>query len=439
MKKIIILNLLVAMATWAGKAQIVCHVEGELLTDKYGDDIVICEDRTDLRLHDNPSLHVKSVDGKFSKTIECDHIKKYTVFLYDQYRSGSWRVGYFFTENGTVHVKLYADRDHVVESDGEQGRLKEQLDNLVKEKFGEMDDLFNLLHDKQRQAEVYTAEFISSKEKLNNKLSDAYKNGVPERAVLDSINREIHQLYDDPARFTPMGLQVYNKKEKLRKEKTDFVYQYYAEHPMLESLYRTLDALDELNSNRISTEGIIIGYDPEPLERLIALYHDKLINYYPEHPVHQQIATAEAAFALQPGKPYIDYNVRNTDGQLVPISSLIKGKVALIDLWASWCGPCRHHSMAMIPIYEKYKDQGFTVIAIAREDSRRKMERAMRQDGYPWPSLLELNDENQVWLKNGAGNGGGAMILVDRDGTILSNETDAEKLEPIIRKALKID
>ena len=148
---------------------------------------------------------------------------------------------------------------------------------------------------------------------------------------------------------------------------------------------------------------------------------------------------AEAKDILMAGKPYIDYNVRNTDGQLVPISSLIKGQVALIDLWASWCGPCRSHSVAMIPIYEKYKDKGFTVIAIARESRREAMEQAIDQDGYPWPCLLELKDENQVWNKNGIGNSGGGMVLVDRDGTILSTSIDAEELEPLIKKALNID
>ena len=91
----------------------------------------------------------------------------------------------------------------------------------------------------------------------------------------------------------------------------------------------------------------------------------------------------------------------------------------------------------MIPIYEKYKDKGFTVIAIARESNREDMENAAKKDGYPWPSLLELNDENQVWRKNGAGNAGGAMYLIDRDGTILSTSTDAEELEPKVRAAIE--
>ena len=55
------------------------------------------------------------------------------------------------------------------------------------------------------------------------------------------------------------------------------------------------------------------------------------------------------------------------------------------------------------------------------------------------PSLLELNQENHVWEKSGAGQAGGAMFLIDRDGTILSTSTDAEELEPLIMKALNIE
>ena len=432
MKKIITLSLLLALATWTGRAQIVCHVEGELMSNKYGYNIVICEAGTDLRANDDPSLHVRAVNGKFSKTIECDHIKKYQIFLFNEYRRGYWRFGEFFAENGTVKVKLYADQPHVVESDGEQWLLKHQLDSQLEERFGELRDLENLLYDKEHRTEIYTADFLSSKEKLDAELRKAYQSHNQPR--VDSLNLASNQLSSDPARFTPKGLEVYNKKEELSRQRSDFEYQYYVDHPMLESLYKTLVAIEMLNDREIYT-----NFKPEPYERLVSLYHNKLINIFPGHPIHEKIAMAEAKDILMAGKPYIDYNVRNTDGQLVPISSLIKGQVALIDLWASWCGPCRSHSVAMIPIYEKYKDKGFTVIAIARESRREAMEQAIDQDGYPWPCLLELKDENQVWNKNGIGNSGGGMILVDRDGTILSTSTDAEELEPLIKKALNIN
>ena len=224
------------------------------------------------------------------------------------------------------------------------------------------------------------------------------------------------------------------QRDSIYAELRHFRIAYAEEHPMLRTLYDVLDAIQGLKY-----ADIIANFNKSDYEPYLTLYHNKLANYYPNHPIHEQIAIAEAAYHLQPGKPYIDYTVRNADGQLVPISTLTKGKVALIDLWASWCGPCRRHSIAMIPIYEKYKDKGFTVIAIARERSRKAMENAAKIDGYPWTSLLELNDENSVWRKNGANNAGGAMFLIDRNGTILSTSTKAEELEPLIKKALNIE
>ena len=434
MKRIITISLLLALTTWAGLAQIVCHVEGELMSNKYGYRVVICEFGTNLRVHNDPSLFVRAVNGKFSKTIECDHVTKYVAYLYDEFRTtGIMRVAPFYAENGTVRLKLYADQDHFVESDGEEWLKKHALDNLVEEQFGDIHALYDLFHNKEKESEYYTADYLNSKNKLHLKLRDEGMKDDPNQARLDSLYHVLNQLHNNPDKFTPQGLELHNKIEKRNKERDDFKYQYYIDHPMMESLYETLDAFNMLKHS----DGYV-NFNPEPYERIIVLYHDKLTNYFPDHPIHEQIAIAEASYTLQPGKPYIDYNVRNTDGQLVPISSLIMGKVALIDLWASWCGPCRRHSVAMIPVYEKYKDKGFTVIAIARENSREKMEKAMEQDGYPWPSLLELKDENQVWRKNGANNGGGAMFLVDRDGTILSTSPDAEELEPLIKKALGI-
>jgi thiol-disulfide isomerase/thioredoxin len=428
-KRILIITVFLALFAIAGNAQIVCHVEGEIMSNKYGDNIVICEQGTDLRVNDDTSLHVRAVNGKFTKTIECDHVTRYVAFLYGQYRNGAWRVAPFYAENGTVRLKLYADEDHFVESDGEQWLMQHHLDSLLNDKYGELNDVYNLYYDNERESQYYTSDYLNSRAKLYQEMNTASN-----QARVDSLYRVMHQISSNPNRFTPEGLDLYTKKKRLENERANYRYQYYADHPMLESLYETLEAINILHHSEIHTD-----IDPQPYERLIALYHDKLINYFPGHPIHEQIAISEAGYNLQPGKPYIDYNVRNTDGQLVPISSLINGKVALIDLWASWCGPCRRHSIAMIPIYEKYKDLGFTVVAIAREDSREKMDKAMKQDGYPWPSLLELKDENQVWRKNGADNSGGAMILVDRDGTILSTATDVKELEPLICKALGLE
>ena len=431
MKKKSIITALLALVTMAGHGQIKCHVEGTLETDAWGDEIIICEVGTDLRVVDEPRFHVKAKDGHFSYDIETDFPRLYEVFYLKQYETGRWFTGKFLAENCIVNVTMYADKRVRVVSTGEEGRKHEMKDSIEDARFwNPVQEIDDQLEDQSRMAEFYKADFISTIKEVRT--WDVEK--LPQEYI-DSVHQVIdHYMRNEREKYTAEGWLLQQRRDSITDGLRLFRLAYAEEHPMLWTLYDVLDAIQDLNH-----ANNYVNFDPSQWEPYLTLYHDKYVNLYPGHPIHEQIATAETVYRLQPGKPYIDYNVRNTDGQIVTISSLIRGKVALIDLWASWCGPCRSHSIDMIPVYERYKDKGFTVIAIAREKNREAMENAARKDGYPWPSLLELNDENQVWRKNGAGNAGGAMFLIDRDGTILSTSTDAEELEPLIKKALNIE
>ena len=431
MNKKTIITLLFALVAMAGQAQVKCHVEGTLDTDAWGDEIIICEAGTDLRVVDEPRLHVKAKDRHFTYDIETDYPRLYEVFFLKQHETGRVFTGKFIAENCNVNVTMYKDKRTRIATSGEEGRKRAVKDSIEDVRFWNPVELIdNQIDDESRRAEFYKADFISTVTKERSLNVDS----LPQTYV-DSI-RQVYDYYmqNKRARYTDAGWKLMQRRDSITADLVPFRFAYDAEHPMLWTLYDVLDAIRVLKRAHIYAK-----FNSSQWEPYLTLYHDKLINYYPGHPIHEQIATAETAYRLQPGKPYIDYKVRNTNGQLVPISTLIQGKVALIDLWASWCGPCRRHSIAMIPVYEKYKDKGFTVVAIAREQKADAMQKAMERDSYPWPSLLELNDENGVWRKNGADNAGGAMFLIDRDGTILSTSTDAEELEPLIKKALNIE
>ena len=413
-----IITILLALVAMAGQGQVKCHVEGTLETEAWGDEIIICEAGTDLRVVDEPRFHVKAKDGHFTYDIETDFPRLYVVFFLKQYETGRWFEGKFIAENCNVNVTMYENKRVRIVSNGEEGRKHAVKDSIEDVRFwNPVEVIDNQIDDESHRAEFYKADFISTVTKARSLNVDS----LPQTYV-DSI-RQVFDYYmqNERARYTDAGWQLRQRRDSITADLVPFRFAYAEEHPMLWTLYDVLDAIQDLKD-----ADNYVNFDKSQFEPYLTLYHDKLVNYYPGHPIHEQIATAETA-----------YMVRNTDGQLVPISTLTKGKVALIDLWASWCGPCRRHSIAMIPIYEKYKDKGFTVIAIARESNREDMENAAKKDGYPWPSLLELNDENQVWRKNGAGNAGGAMYLIDRDGTILSTSTDAEELEPLVKAAIE--
>ena len=394
MNKKAIITLLFALVAMAGQGQVKCHVEGELRDTTQGKTVVFCPVDVDIRVSDNYITAKADAQGRFSCEVETDRIRLYNVFLYEQWERGSWRNENFLIENNATVTLCFDDNTWKVVSGGPEQMLKVKMD-------AEAERLYvSKLNEIEKQAE----------KEIRPRVEELQKQGKnpEEDTLLMKRNREFMAEY-----------------EKLYNEYRAWEFDYYATHPMQYALYDIAERMQYRNDR----------YN-EMKARLMNVYHTAYENFHPKNPIHNTILTLEAAWHLTPGKPYIDFEALTPNGERVNVSSLYRDKVAIIDFWASWCGPCRQHSKDLIPLYEKYKEQGFTVVGIAHEDEVSRMTRAAEKDGYPWQNLVDLKDELKVWRKNGLGFSGGGMYLIDRDGTILSTSTEVDELEPLIRKAL---
>ena len=178
--------------------------------------------------------------------------------------------------------------------------------------------------------------------------------------------------------------------------------------------------------------------DGTPLDDVIGRYK-VFSKAYPKHIYTKRAKEMiESVKKIRVGGKYIDFSAPDLDGNIVKLSSEIKDKIAIIDLWASWCGPCRNTSESYIPIYNEFKDRGFTIVGVARESKNDKQMRiAIEKDGYTWTNLIELNDKGSIWAKYGVGNGGGGTFLVDEKGKILAISPTAEEVRKILLERLK--
>lgn len=130
------------------------------------------------------------------------------------------------------------------------------------------------------------------------------------------------------------------------------------------------------------------------------------------------------------GRPFVDIIGKSVDGKEVSLSDYVgKGKYVLVDMWASWCGPCRGEMPNVAALYQKYKEKGLVVVGVVTWDERDKALQAMKELNISWPQIMDIGE--QATDKYGI-NGIPHIILFAPDGTILARDLREEQLRQVI-------
>ncbi len=169
-----------------------------------------------------------------------------------------------------------------------------------------------------------------------------------------------------------------------------------------------------------------------------------------------KIAQIRANEAIQVGKPAPEINLESPDGKKIALSDL-KGKVVLLDFWASWCGPCRKANPHVVETYHKYKNKGFTVYSVSLdginprlmnryktndevstqlEAAKKRWVDAIEKDQLTWQyHVSDLQYWNSIAAKTYGVRSIPQTFLIDKDGNIAA-KNPRFNLEEEIKKLL---
>lgn len=128
------------------------------------------------------------------------------------------------------------------------------------------------------------------------------------------------------------------------------------------------------------------------------------------------------------GEEAPNFKEQTPEGKFLELKEL-RGKVVLIDFWASWCGPCRRENPNLVRLYKRYKDRGFHILGVSLDRDKKRWLAAIEKDKLTWSHVSDLKGWSCAVARQYGVSGIPFTVLVDREGNILGTRLRGPALE----------
>lgn len=259
-------------------------------------------------------------------------------------------------------------------------------------------------------------------------------------SVTGTENNNLMQAYRDASD------EVSNKMRALMDELSD---EALSEEAKAEKIAQ-LNALDEQSTEIILNSVKQNGTNPVGIELFKEAHYymgyDELGEYIDQLPeavksdesVARILSNYERKQATAPGMKFTDLVMNDPEGNEVKLSDYVgKGKLILIDFWASWCGPCRAFNPDLVKIYKKYHKKGFEILGVSNDRDYDAWVKGIKDDKLTWPQVSDLkfwdNEVGRMYYVRYIPQN----IFVDQNGIIVGRQIDKPEVANFIDEFLK--
>ncbi len=247
-----------------------------------------------------------------------------------------------------------------------------------------------------------------------------FRNG---HKYLEEASEKLERSYDraQAGKNKSLGDSLERAFKILDKKDKDYVKQYARQHPS--SYISAMMVYQKFSYN----------FDPAELDSIYRILDPAIRHAFFGRKIK---AALDIARLTAVGKPALDFVQNDVSGTPVSLSSF-KGKLLLLDFWASWCGPCRMANPAIVKAYRKYHAKGFDILSVSLDSDKNKWVAAIKKDNLHWTQVSDLKG----WQNNVAVLYGIQAIpmsfLLDKEGKIIARGLNAAELKKKLAETLK--
>jgi thiol-disulfide isomerase/thioredoxin len=198
-------------------------------------------------------------------------------------------------------------------------------------------------------------------------------------------------------------------------------------------------SLTLLNS-ALGQKGFDIDLAKEAYDKInISIKTKTVENQIISNQIKTKLNKAKKTELVKIGEKVPAFSGPNSKGILLDLNK-IKGKVTIIDFWASWCKPCRIENPNLVNLYDKYHDNGLEIISISLDSETQRLAwiKAIKKDQLNWFNISNLKSWNDPIAQLYGVNSIPATFIIDQDGVLIDKQLRGRQLDERIRGLLDL-